>query len=278
MEASQPNAVAPSIKIIADGREKMHVSDHLKVLVANCNNLELIGAVQIVGEEEGHNLSIGDYYIEMPTTKFALERKSIQDFRNSFLEKKLFIQLDDLFKARSSGQVQHIGLLLEGEWPNNIDEYSQGYPTWSAINTMITQLSMRGMPVFKSDSPVGTALNIFSCINVLWKRNTAKEISKPVQTVAGAKMEQKITTIAKEMGVREDWMYGRSFLELFHGVSKERAESIITRFNFSLASMVEECKRDKVTFKAKVRECDGIKFKMRLPEKTADDIIRILSL
>jgi Fanconi anemia group M protein len=203
-------------KIIVDNREK--------------NSLVIAELTELGIDVEIKHLNLADYLI---STEIAIERKTINDFVSSMLNKRLIEQLRDLKK-----NYKFPLLIIEKE-----DHQSMYKPT---AHPQIHENAVRGMML-----TVTTSFGVPTILTDDYK-DTALYLALLAKRQLKGKQEFSLVAKRKAYGMRDQQ---QMIMETFPGIGPKTAKEILKKFksirNFANAS-VDELKETKLGKKAEL--------------------------
>jgi len=265
---------------------------------------------------EQARLEKGDYALMLDIngireTIMLIERKSYQDFRASFVSKRLAEQIEGLLIARKEGKTRRIALLLEGKRPSTPEDLRTGRPSYYAIEQMLNVWKYkRDIDILRSNSPDDSGRELFfkmryfhdmaiKCIpsisngissdagpSVDSSLNTSKSMDKtdnPYKQSAwknemSAIAERQATQAAQHHKKKEPWVYLSMYLSMFPGISFERAKDISKSFDNSMRKFVQTAIETPSTFKFIMQDKENPKYNRGISLKTIDELLNVITL
>jgi len=292
------------VRATIDKQEKQPCTERLKLFIDK--NAKVRSEFEVVEA----SLPAGDLLIEIiddETVKpvLLLERKTFNDFRETFIAKRWWVQMDKMKSLRASAKIETCGVLIEGKWPSDARDLGNGNPNYQAIFNILKHTERAyGYRIYFSESMNGTSRMMYFEMQQYLKRAkstmmaTAKlekkkerAAKKGVEFVAprfNNPVEREIWQEGKNTAERtvskvkmihktpEKWIYLSMFLNLFDGISMERALDLSKKFNNSFKQLMDTFNEDNEKLKEMLEDKDNINFGRRVPTKCVDRIIEVL--
>jgi ERCC4-type nuclease len=264
-----------SVVLTIDSREKIRNDDIIKEWI---ENTPIDKKEYIIKENQ---LQFGDFLIETPTIKIAIERKTLTDLRASFIDNKLHSQLSKLLLLRENNIVNELILLVEGNFPDNLNEFSRGKLSYLNLYNIIESYRLMGFRILKTSSSKDTYITLFCEMHFAYKRflkssQTAGKEKSVEEKTSNAMANHLITKTSKIMPIIEDWMYLPLYLALFKGITFERAKIISPLFNDSIGVLAWHVNYREDETREKLKGTNSPHYKKAISSQTIEKIIKCL--
>jgi ERCC4-type nuclease len=292
------------VRATIDIQEKQPCTERLKLFIdKNAKNRSEFEVVEA-------SLPAGDLLIEIVDGDHAkpvllLERKSFTDFRETFIAKRWWVQMDKMKSLRSNAKIEKCGVLIEGKWPSDARCLSDGNPNYQAIFNILKYTErLYGYRAYFTESMNGTSRLMYLEMQQYLKQAKSSSIATAklekkkeraekkgvefIQPKFNNPLEREIWQEGRNLAERtvtkvkithktpEKWIYLSMFLTLFDGISMERSLGLSKKFNNSFKHFNDIFNEDKQKFREMLEDKDNPNFGRRVPTKCVDRIMQVL--
>ena len=284
--------------LTVDDREKTDCTPRVTELIEGLVKKELQGEYVIVRKR----LELGDFAIDLEgdeetSPMVRIEKKTYDDFRASFVNQRLQLQVDNLSKAKQDKVIPHIAFLLEGERPSTVGGMKRGKPSYMAIEKILTGWYHKlKMEILRAKDLDETAFVLYTKmiyvhdIGKLMEEKKHKDLiltarkekaGNPFESAVWrgetAEMKRIVHKVKQSHKVIEPWIYLPMFLHMFTGITMERAIDISAKFGNSMANAVALAKQDPETFKTILLNKDNIKYSKSVSKVAVELVYTVLT-